>query len=80
MSLGKGNLIAFAIGFIIPIIFVVLYWIFNIQVADWIGRILCPPELLQIDFVAYPILNGIAYLVFFSIFWSLKSIVRPKRS
>ncbi|HEX3373604.1 MAG TPA: hypothetical protein VHS13_05305 [Edaphobacter sp.] len=85
MSFVKGSLIAFAVGFCVPILMAIAYWSFFehhpsrfAQMAEPIGYLVCPPVLLGIGFSAYPILNGTIYLLVFSLFRGLKAIVRQK--
>jgi hypothetical protein len=87
MSFAKGSLVAFGIGFSVPILMAIAYWSFFehhpsqfAQMVELIGYLVCPPALLRSNFSAYPILNGTLYLLLFSLFWRLKTIVRAKRS
>ena len=85
MSFAKASLVAFAIGFCVPILMAIAYWSFFehhpsrfAQMVELIGYLVCPPALLGIGFSAFPILNGTLYLLVFCLFWRLKAIVRQK--
>jgi hypothetical protein len=87
MSFARRSLIAFGIGFVVPIVMAIAYWSFFehrpskfAQVAELIGYLVCPPALLRIDFAAYPVLNGTLYLLVFSLLWALKASFGPKGS
>jgi hypothetical protein len=63
MSFAKGILVAFGIDFCVPILMAIAYWSFFehhpsrlAQMAEPMGYLVCPPTLLRISFLAYPIL------------------------